>query len=138
VSEEDQWRRLGSRVVFDGRVRLVEHDVLLPDGRPSTYLVDQSLAGAVASLLRVGDRFALTYQYRCPLDRWVVDLPGGGVGRPRTRPPRRRASARRSPSRPRPRAAGDARGQPGQGRLAGARLQRHPVAGGTGGVRRRR
>lgn len=66
--------------MFDGRVRLVEHDVLLPDGRASTYLVDQSLACAVATLLRVGDRFALTFQYRFPLDRWVVDLPGGACG----------------------------------------------------------
>lgn len=75
------WERLGRHVVFEDRVRLVEHDVLLPDGERSTYLVDESLVCAVATLLRVDDRFALTYQYRFPLDRWILDLPGGGCGR---------------------------------------------------------
>lgn len=81
VVEQHGWERLGGRVVFEGRVRLVEHDVLLPDGERSTYLVDESLSCAVATLLQVDDRFALTYQYRYPLDRWILDLPGGGCDR---------------------------------------------------------
>lgn len=76
--QDGAWERLGRRVVHDGRVRLVEHDVRLPDGASSTYLVDESLPCAVACLLRAGDRFVLTSQYRFPLDRWVLDLPGGG------------------------------------------------------------
>ncbi|QIS38069.1 NUDIX hydrolase [Clavibacter capsici] len=74
---ERLWATSGRRDLHRGRVVLVEHDVLLPDGSASRYEVDESVPFAVATLVIDGDHVLLSRQYRHPLGRWILDLPGG-------------------------------------------------------------
>ncbi len=71
------WATTDRRDLHRGRVVLVEHDVLLPDGSASRYEVDESVPFAVATLVIAGDAVILSRQYRHPLGRWILDLPGG-------------------------------------------------------------
>ncbi|MBM7412472.1 ADP-ribose pyrophosphatase [Clavibacter michiganensis] len=71
------WTTTGRRDLHRGRVVLVEHDVQLPDGSASRYEVDESVPFAVATLVIDGDAVILSRQYRHPLGRWILDLPGG-------------------------------------------------------------
>lgn len=75
--ELQKWKKKGSRVVFDKRVKLIEYEVVLPNGEDSMYLVE-SAGPAVAVLSKIGkDEVLLVQQYRFPLDRWIYDLPAG-------------------------------------------------------------
>ena len=76
--QEERWSTLNRTVVHRGRVKLVDHEVLLPDGSRAQFEVDESLPFSVASLILDGDALILARQYRYPLDRWIYDLPGGG------------------------------------------------------------
>ncbi|OUE23820.1 ADP-ribose pyrophosphatase [Clavibacter michiganensis] len=71
------WTTTDRRDVHRGRVVLVDHGVVLPDGSASRYLVDESVPFAVATLVIDGDAVLLSRQYRYPLGRWILDLPGG-------------------------------------------------------------
>jgi len=82
---EQGWETLSRREVYAGRVRIVEHDVMLPDGTPSSYEIDESVPFAVATLVVEGAHVVLARQYRYPLDRWIYDLPGG-AGHPTETP----------------------------------------------------
>lgn len=73
----DHWLRLSSEIVYAGRVKIARHQVQLPNGDRSDYEVDESLPFAVAVLVLAGERAILAHQYRYPLDRWILDLPGG-------------------------------------------------------------
>lgn len=75
---ETRWSTLGRTVVHRGRVTLVDHELLLPDGSRSQFEVDESLPFSVATLVIDGGDVILARQYRYPLDRWIYDLPGGG------------------------------------------------------------
>lgn len=75
---ETRWRTVGRAVVHQGRVKLVDHEVLLPDGSRSQFEVDESVPFSVATLVVDGSDVLLSRQYRYPLDRWIYDLPGGG------------------------------------------------------------
>ncbi|MFD2340380.1 NUDIX hydrolase [Clavibacter tessellarius] len=74
---EPGWTTTDRRDAHRGRVVLVDHGVVLPDGSASRYLVDESVPFAVATLVVDGDAVLLTRQYRFPLGRWILDLPGG-------------------------------------------------------------
>jgi 8-oxo-dGTP pyrophosphatase MutT (NUDIX family) len=77
--EMPKWRRLSHKTVYKGRIHVVEHDVILPNGQASKYEVDHHESYAVATLVSTpNDEVILTYQYRFPLDQWIYDLPGGG------------------------------------------------------------
>lgn len=73
------WKTLSKKTIWDKYVTLVDHKIRLPNGKVSHYLVQHG-TGAVAILLSpVKGRVLLTYQYRYPLDKWIYDLPGGGI-----------------------------------------------------------
>ena len=74
---EVQWTVGPKRQVYAGRVRLFEHDVVLPDGSDSHYEVDESIPFAAAVLLADDRGLHLARQYRYPLREWIFDLPGG-------------------------------------------------------------
>lgn len=74
---EQGWETIGRAEVYGGRVRLVDHTVVLEDGTRSSYEVDESIPFAVATLVVDDEHVVLTRQYRYPLDRWIYDLPGG-------------------------------------------------------------
>lgn len=74
---EHGWTRVSRTVSFDGRVKLFSHIVALPDGTEISYEVDESIPFAVATLVIVDDAVLLSRQYRYPIDRWILDLPGG-------------------------------------------------------------
>lgn len=76
---ELSWKTSGRKVVYQGRVSLVEHQVTLPDGSASSYEVDESIPFAVATLIYDGENILLSRQYRYPIDRWIFDLPGGAA-----------------------------------------------------------
>ena len=79
TSERPKWKRLAHRTMYKGRIHVVEHDVILPNGQESKYEVEHHESYAVATLVTTKDNeVLLTYQYRFPLDRWIYDLPGGG------------------------------------------------------------
>ncbi|MDY0827754.1 NUDIX hydrolase [Microbacterium sp. BG28] len=75
---EPRWTVIGRSVAYDGRVTLVDHTVLLPDGSQSSYEVDESVPFSVATLVVDGADVLLSRQYRYAIDRWIYDLPGGG------------------------------------------------------------
>jgi len=77
-SDETRWSTLGTTTVHQGRVTLVDHQVLLPGGIHLNYVVDESVPYSVAAFIVDGDDVLLARQYRYPLDRWIYDLPGGG------------------------------------------------------------
>lgn len=74
---EALWTTLGRSPAYLGRVRIVLHDVRLPSGALTSYEVDESVPFAVAVLLQQNGELLLARQYRYPIDRWILDLPGG-------------------------------------------------------------
>lgn len=48
---ETRWRTVRRTVVHQGRVTLVDHEVLLPDGSSSRFEVDESVPFSVATLV---------------------------------------------------------------------------------------
>lgn len=62
---------------YDGRVKVFSHIVELPDATEISYEVDESIPFAVATLVIDDDAVLLARQYRYPIDRWILDLPGG-------------------------------------------------------------
>lgn len=73
------WKRLSEKTVYKGRLHVVEHEVVLPEGETTTYEVEHADGKAVAVLIKTADNhIVLTYQFRFPLNRWIYDLPGGG------------------------------------------------------------
>jgi 8-oxo-dGTP pyrophosphatase MutT (NUDIX family) len=80
MSTHKSWKKLGQKTVYKGRVHIVEHSVELPNGELSTYEVDHAAIGAAAVLIKTAaNEIVLTHQFRFPLDRWIYDLPGGGI-----------------------------------------------------------
>lgn len=77
---EPTWTTQRRDEVYRGRVRLVDHAVVLANGTAARYEVDESIPFAVATLVVDGDELILTRQYRYPIDRWITDLPGGAGG----------------------------------------------------------
>lgn len=74
------WRRTSSKTVYKGRLHIVEHDAILPNGEATKYEVEHFATGAVAVLIRVDDdNLVLAHQYRFPLNEWIYDLPGGAI-----------------------------------------------------------
>lgn len=79
-----RWSTLQRSPVYSGRVRIVRHDVELPSGAHTTFEVDESVPFAVAVLVRQEGELLLAEQYRYPIDRWILDLPGGAGERSET------------------------------------------------------
>ncbi|MGN8024996.1 NUDIX domain-containing protein [Microbacterium sp. 22242] len=75
---EPRWRWLSTRQLHRGRVMLDADEVELPGGAVVAYEVDRSVPYAVATLVLLGGDVLLSRQYRYPIDRWILDLPGGG------------------------------------------------------------
>lgn len=74
---DPRWRWLSTREAHRGRVRIDVDDVQLPTGEHTTFEVDRSVPFTVAVLVQDGAELLLARQYRYPIDRWILDLPGG-------------------------------------------------------------
>lgn len=74
---EKEWLVTSVRPVYQGHMTLNEYGVTLPTGETTTYVVDDSVEVAVATLLLDQGQVVLSRQYRFPLRRWIYDLPGG-------------------------------------------------------------
>jgi len=73
------WERLGEKTMYKGRIHVVEHDAILPNGDHTKYEVEHADGKAVAVLIKTPDnKIVLTHQFRFPLNQWIYDLPGGG------------------------------------------------------------
>lgn len=79
------WKRISSKTVWNKRIHLVEHSVLLPGGEKTSYIVEHGVGAVATLLLPKKNSVLLTYQYRFPIDEWIYDLPGGGM-RPKETP----------------------------------------------------
>lgn len=78
--DEPEWNLRTRRDVHRGFVVLTEHEVELPNGDRILYEVDESLPFAVAVLGITDDgRMRVAREYRYPVGRWILDLPGGGA-----------------------------------------------------------
>jgi len=74
------WTILATRIAYENPwMRVVEHDVLRPDGEPGLYAVmePRMLAIGVLPVFANGD-VALVGQHRFALDAWSWELPEGG------------------------------------------------------------
>lgn len=77
-SADPRWRWISTRETHRGRVRIDVDEVQLPTGERTTFEVDRSVPFTVATLVQQGSDLLLARQYRYPVDRWILDLPGGG------------------------------------------------------------
>ncbi|WP_051505127.1 NUDIX hydrolase [Brevibacterium sp. VCM10] len=78
--DEPHWTLLSRRVTHRGFVTLSEHEVELPTGENIVYEVDESIpCGVVVLGITESGEMRLAKEYRYPLDRWIFELPGGGV-----------------------------------------------------------
>lgn len=75
---DSRWRWISTRETHRGRVRIDVDEVQLPTGERTTFEVDRSVPFTVATLVQDGSDLLLARQYRYPIDRWILDLPGGG------------------------------------------------------------
>ncbi|MFB7843292.1 NUDIX hydrolase [Microbacterium sp. NPDC056052] len=76
-ADEPRWRWLSTREVHRGRVRIDADEVELPGGARTVHEVDRSAPFSVSTLVVLGGDVVLARQYRYPIDRWILDLPGG-------------------------------------------------------------
>lgn len=78
--EEPGWILRSRRETHRGFVILSEHEVELTSGERIVYEVDESLPSGVAVLgITESGKLRIAREYRYPLDRWIFELPGGGV-----------------------------------------------------------
>jgi 8-oxo-dGTP pyrophosphatase MutT (NUDIX family) len=78
---ERRWRLRATQTAFENtRIRVLEDDVVQPDGTPSTYTVIEERCGAV-SIVAVDDqhRVVLVSQHRYPIDAMTLEVPAGEV-----------------------------------------------------------
>jgi len=74
---DPRWQWISTRETHRGKVRIDVDEVQLPTGERTTFEVDRSVPFTVAVLVQDGADLLLARQYRYPVDRWIVDLPGG-------------------------------------------------------------
>lgn len=73
------WKTLSSRVIHQSRwLTLYVDDVIKPNGTPGTYTYIQS-PPFVLIVGYDGERFVFVRQYRYPLKREMMELPGGNL-----------------------------------------------------------
>lgn len=77
--DEQQWERLGSRVLLKHRFNVIEDHLRTPVGKEMDYIWLQGPDAAVVLAFTDEGRVVVTKQYRHPLGRVIFDLPAGGV-----------------------------------------------------------
>lgn len=78
-SDENPWRRISSRLIYDNPwIRVREDSVIRPDGMPGIYGVVHYKNIAVGVLPIEGDDVYLVGQYRYTLERYSWEIPEGG------------------------------------------------------------
>jgi 8-oxo-dGTP pyrophosphatase MutT (NUDIX family) len=78
---ERRWQLKATQTAFENsRIRVLEDDVVQPDGSPSAYTVIEERCGAV-SIVAVDDqdRVVLVRQHRYPIDAMTLEVPAGEV-----------------------------------------------------------
>lgn len=79
MQEENPWRTLGSRRVYENPwISVREDSVVRPDGEPGIYGVVHYKNTAVGVLAVEDDHVYLVGQYRYPLERYSWEIPEGG------------------------------------------------------------
>ncbi|MBS1672437.1 MAG: NUDIX hydrolase [Actinobacteria bacterium] len=78
ASGEPRWRWITTREVHRGWVRIDADEVVLPTGERTIFEVDRTVPFTVGTLVVDGGDVLLGRQYRYAIDRWILDLPGGG------------------------------------------------------------
>lgn len=79
-SRENPWRRLSSRPIYDNAwIRVIEDQVIRPDGKPGIYGVVRFKNRAIGVLPVAADgSIWLVGQYRYTLDSYSWEIPEGG------------------------------------------------------------
>lgn len=78
--DRSPWTINSSREVYANPwIRVTEHQVTRPDGRPGVYgVVDSGVATGVVALT-ADDQVVLVGQWRFPFDAWSWEIPEGGA-----------------------------------------------------------
>jgi 8-oxo-dGTP pyrophosphatase MutT (NUDIX family) len=74
----DSWKRLGTKALLDHpRIKVMEDDVVLPDGHGTKYLRFENLQDWVTIVAVRDEKIAIIKDYSYPLDEWLWQLPEG-------------------------------------------------------------
>ncbi|HRI35630.1 MAG TPA: hypothetical protein PK765_00725 [bacterium] len=76
------WKTVATRQIFSHpRLTLIEDEVLLPNGEPTTYLRFDDRGGSTTSVIAIRDdgKILVQREYSHPLSRIIWQLPGGGI-----------------------------------------------------------
>jgi len=77
---EHRSRIVASHNVYRGRILSLSVDqVVLPNGHRTAMEVVRHGGSVVLLVMPAGDRVVLTHQYRYAVDRWLWELPAGGI-----------------------------------------------------------
>ena len=75
------WRKVGEREVLNHRrMRLVEDQVILPDGSKTDYLREIDKKDYVTIVATYGDKIVMVHDYSYPHDRMLLQFPDGEIG----------------------------------------------------------
>ena len=79
VSKLESWKRTSRHVVHDGFLRLVQDEVVLPNGSELTYESLEQGNTACVLLWHSEKGFLILHHYRYVLDTVTIEIPMGGV-----------------------------------------------------------
>lgn len=79
-SPHNPWKTIASRIIHQDKwTTLYVDDVINPSGNPTTYTYTTSPPYVMVVALDSHDQFVFVRQYRYPLQREMIELPGGGI-----------------------------------------------------------
>ena len=74
------WMSKAQRLIYENQwIRLLEHDVIRPDGENGLYSVVETKASATTIIVRKGEKYCVIREYRFPLGEFVWRFPTGGA-----------------------------------------------------------
>lgn len=73
-----KYKKTGSKLLYKHpRTTLVEDQILLPNGKRSTYLVYEDLPDSSVLMVIIDGKILLSKEYTYPLDEYLLQIPGG-------------------------------------------------------------
>lgn len=82
--KETKWVKKGSVVLLDHiRLKVLEDDVILPDGKEIKYLKFGKTNDSVTVIVQRRDKKILILsEYSYPPEKWLLEFPGGSINNP--------------------------------------------------------
>ena len=74
------WKKLGTKTIFEHpRLKVLEDDVELPDGKQTKYMLYGGLEDYVTVIPEMEEKILLMSEYSYPHDEWLWQFPEGGI-----------------------------------------------------------